>query len=132
MTLCVGMGSWRSHLTVNQARKIHRWFDSSPAHQVLETPQCRDYNEQAWAQDTARPDPEGNSSVRVESDRLHLKYASLIQLAEMARSKRVKYEFESHERYLRQTKAVQEETRNPVSMVYTYGKRINYVISVLL
>ena len=30
--ICVGMGSWRSHLTVNQARKIHRWFDSNPAH----------------------------------------------------------------------------------------------------
>ena len=32
--ICVGMGSWRSHLTVNQARKIHRWFNSSPAHQA--------------------------------------------------------------------------------------------------
>ena len=51
----------------------------------------------------------------------NLVHASLIQLAEIARLERVQCEFESHERYLRQTKAVQEGIRNPVLMVFTYG-----------
>ena len=77
--------SWGSTNLWHQSHPCD-YRNQSEKWKVLGAPQCRDSNEPARAQDTARQDPEGDSSVSMESDRLHLKaYTSLIQLAEIAR-----------------------------------------------